>query len=126
MLTLRDFGLPAARKACRLLLDGGLRGDGGVNYGTWAKWQDRGETCVTGMVLSVLSYFEHDDTRLDSMAAYLLEQQMPDGGWNCRSPYGATHASVHTTISVLEGLRHYELHRKRKTSCRARGRAARP
>jgi len=39
---------------------------------------------------------------------------MPDGGWNCRRPYGATHASVHTTISVLEGLRQYELHRGRK------------
>jgi hypothetical protein len=26
---------------------------------------------------------------------------------------GATHASVHTTISALEGLRHYELHRGR-------------
>src|SRR5262249_57387084 len=25
-----------------------------------------------------------------------------------------THASVHTTISVLEGLRHYELQRRRK------------
>ncbi len=32
-------------------------------------------------------------------------------GWNCRRPQGATHASVHTTISVLEGLRLYELHR---------------
>ena len=39
---------------------------------------------------------------------------MPDGGWNCRRRFGATHASVHTTISVLEGLRHYELHRRRK------------
>jgi hypothetical protein len=36
---------------------------------------------------------------------------MPDGGWNCRRHDGATHASVHTTISVLEGLRFYELHR---------------
>jgi hypothetical protein len=39
---------------------------------------------------------------------------MDDGGWNCRRPYGATHASVHTTISVLEGLRHYEFHRARQ------------
>jgi hypothetical protein len=38
---------------------------------------------------------------------------MSDGGWNCRWPTGATHSSVHTTISVLEGLRHYELHRSR-------------
>jgi deoxyribonuclease V len=36
MLLLRDLGLPAtnrqARKACALLLDGGLQRDGGINY----------------------------------------------------------------------------------------------
>jgi hypothetical protein len=118
MLTLRDFGLPPSngqtKKACRLLLDGGMQPDGGVNYGTWAKWTKQSETCVTGMTLSLLSYFEFDDARLDTLAKHLLEQQMPDGGWNCRRPYGATHASVHTTISVLEGLRLYELYRGRR------------
>ncbi|MCI0389621.1 MAG: hypothetical protein MOB07_12790 [Acidobacteria bacterium] len=114
MLLLRDFGLPdtnrQARKACTLLLDKGLQRDGGINYG----WRGRSETCITGMVASILSYFKHDDDRLDILAEHLLEQQMPDGGWNCQRPYGATHASLHTTISVLEGLRHYELHRGRK------------
>jgi hypothetical protein len=118
MLLLRDFGLPnstrQARNACKLLLDGGLQRDGGINYGTWAKWTRRGETCVTGMVLSILSYFEYEDARLDTIASHLLEQQMPDGGWNCQRSSGATHASVHTTISVLEGLRHFQLHRGRE------------
>src|SRR5262249_48152174 len=75
----------------------------------------RSETCITGMVLSLLAYFGYDDSRLDAIADYLLEQQMPDGGWNCRRDHGATHASVHTTISVLEGLRLCELHRGHKT-----------
>jgi hypothetical protein len=114
MLMLRDFGLPAgarqARKACTLLLDGGLQRDGGINYG----WRGRSETCITGMVLSLLSYFEYEDDRVDTLAAHLLDQQMPDGGWNCMRDHGATHASVHTTISVLEGLRFYELQRPRK------------
>ena len=44
------------------------------------------------------------------IAMHLLEAQMADGGWNCRRPAGATHASMHTTISVLEGLRLLELH----------------
>jgi hypothetical protein len=66
------------------------------------------------MVLSILSHFECEDARLDTIANHLLEQQMPDGGWNCRLSAGATHASVHTTISVLEGLRYYELRRGRK------------
>jgi hypothetical protein len=108
MLLLRDFGLPAdnrqARKACELLINRGLQRDGGINYG----WRGRSETCITGMVLSVLSYFRYDDDRLDTIVEHLLEQQMPDGGWNCRRDLGATHASVHTTISVLEGLRLYE------------------
>ncbi len=117
MLLLRDFGLPPensqARKACGLLLDRGLQPDGGISYGTWAKWTRRGETCISGMVLSILSYFQYDDARLDTVAGHLLDEQMPDGGWNCRRPRGATHASVHTTISVLEGLHLYELHRGR-------------
>ena len=116
MLLLRDFGLSGsnrqARKACTLLLDQGLQKDGGIAYGWWSV----SETCVTGMVLSILSHFQHDDDRLDNLADHLLERQMPDGGWNCRLRYGATHASVHTTISVLEGLRLYEYHRRRKVA----------
>jgi hypothetical protein len=115
MLLLRDFGLAPpnrqARKACKLLLDEGLQPDGGLNYGTWGQWTRVSETCVTGMGLSILSYFKLADDRLDTIASHLLKQQMADGGWNCRSSRGATHASVHTTISVLEGLRFYELQR---------------
>jgi len=115
MLLLRDFGLPSGnrkmRKPCRLLLDRGLREDGGVDFGKWAQWTRRGETCVTGMVLSLLAYFEHDDARVDTIAAHLCTQQMPDGGWNCARSAGATHSSLNTTISVLEGLRLYELGR---------------
>jgi hypothetical protein len=113
MLTLRDFGLSPSsrtRKACRVLLDEGLQRDGGINYGIFKI----SETCVTGMVLSILSYFEYDDARLDTVAHHLLDQQMPDGGWNCRRRFGATHSSVNTTILALEGLRFYELHRRHR------------
>jgi hypothetical protein len=113
MLLLRDFGLPAnnqqAQRACTLLLDRGHQRDGGINFG-WTP----SETCITGLVLSILSHFAYEDDRLDIIADHLLERQMPDGGWNCRRRFGATHASVHTTINVLEGLRHYEEHRGRK------------
>ena len=125
MLLLRDFGLPAAnrqaQRACTLLLDEGLQRDGGINYG-WTP----SETCITGMVLSILCVFAYDDDRLDTLADHLLAQQMPDGGWNCRRRFGATHSSVHTTISALEGLRHYELNRRRKVGAvRAAQRRAR-
>jgi len=111
MLLLRDLGLPPdndrAKTACRLLLDGGIQKDGGINYG----WRGRSETCITGMVLSILAYFRHDDDRLETLVSHLLDEQMSDGGWNCRRWQGATHSSVHTTISVLEGIRFYGLHR---------------
>jgi hypothetical protein len=78
------------------------------------------------MVLSLLSHFEYDDPRLETIAQHLLEQQMPDGGWNCRRADGATHSSVNTTISVLEGLKLYELCRGHKvTEVRAAQRRAR-
>src|SRR5262249_17290544 len=112
MLMLRDFGLPPenreARKACRLLLEKGLQADRGINYPQKGKASLRSETCITGMDLSILAYFQYDDSRVEAIARHLLEQQMPDGGWNCRFAAGATHASVHTTISVLEGLHLYE------------------
>jgi hypothetical protein len=114
MLLLRDLGLtpsdPQANKACRLLLERGLQQDGGINFERW----DRSETCVSGMVLSILSYFQYDDHRLERVVDHLLKEQMEDGGWNCRRPDGATHASVHTTINVLEGLHLYESFRQWK------------
>jgi len=107
MLLLRDFGLTPtnsqARTACGLLLDRGLRDDGGINYAP----DSRSETCITGMVLSILSYFQLDDDRAGKVETHLRNAQMPDGGWNCRRV--ATHSSMNTTISVLEGLRLREL-----------------
>ena len=108
MLELRDMGLetrhPAALKACASLLEKGLMKDGGINYAV--RWR-RGETCITGMILSLLSHFEFDDARIERLIEYILGEQMEDGGWNCQRCRGATHASVHTTILVLEGLRDY-------------------
>ncbi len=103
------LGLPAdnaqALKACERLLARGLYHDGGINWFPSLKYS---ETCVTGMVLSILAHFRYPDPRLHTLAEHLLGQQMADGGWNCESYKGATHSSFHTTISVLEGLREYE------------------
>ncbi len=109
MLLLRRLGLPAqneqARISCHVLLDRGFYRDGGIKY--FASL-GHSETCVTGMVLSILAHFRYQDERLERLVRHLLERQMPDGGWNCQSYRGASHSSLHTTISVLEGLREYE------------------
>ena len=109
MLTLRRIGVPAdnqqVQKGCQLLLERGFYQDGGINY---FQSYEQSEACVTGMVLSVLSFFRYPDARKDDLADHLLGRQMPDGGWNCMDYRGDTHSSFHTTISVLEGLLEYQ------------------
>ena len=62
MLLLRDLGLPPhnrqAQKAFAHFLDRGFEHDGGIGFG-WG----RSETCVTGMVLSILSWFQMETIR---------------------------------------------------------------
>jgi hypothetical protein len=112
MLLLRRLGLDPnqsqAQQACHVLLDKGFYADGGINF---FRSYEYSETCVTGMVLSILAYFNYQDKRLAGLVEHLLGQQMADGGWNCESYKGASHSSFHTTISVLEGLREYEKRR---------------
>jgi hypothetical protein len=109
LLALRMLGLPAdnaqAHAGCKLLLEHGLFPDGGINFSHHAK---HSETCITGMVLSILSYFRYPDPRLETIVLHLLGQQMGDGGWNCESYKGATHSSFNTTLLVIEGLNLYE------------------
>jgi hypothetical protein len=105
VLLLRRLGLApsnvGAIAGCERLLDDATWVDGGVSY--WSG-QSLAERCVNGMVLSLVSYFDVRDPRVDGIAELLLTVGMPDGGWNCRDYLGATHSSFHTTISVLEGL----------------------
>ena len=110
MLTLRRLGLApdnsAAQIGCKQLLEGGFyEPDGGINFSASYKYS---ETCITGMVLSILAYFVFPDSRVHRLKDHLLTQQMPDGGWNCRSYLGDTHSSFHTTIAALEGLLIYQ------------------
>jgi hypothetical protein len=109
LLTLRRIGLspgnPQALKGCQLLLEKGFYRDGGINF---SPTFTHSETCITGMVLSLLAYFRYSDARVHDIVDHLLHQQMADDGWNCRSYRGDTHSSFHTTISVLEGLHEYE------------------
>jgi hypothetical protein len=64
-----------------------------------------GETCVTGMVLALSSYFRGADGT-DRQVDWLLDEQRADGGWNCET--SSSRSSFHTTISVLEGLLEHE------------------
>ncbi|MFN2197066.1 MAG: hypothetical protein ACK2UW_13190 [Anaerolineales bacterium] len=79
--------------------------DGGIlPIGTIKK----SDICINGMFLNYATYFGMDAGDLTSIVDLLLAEHMPDGGWNCHSNrQGAVHSSLHTTISVLEGIHEY-------------------
>jgi hypothetical protein len=88
-------GHPAALRGCARLWD----------------WQVRWrvpETCVVAMLIRITSYHGYPAPRLADLVAYLLDQQLDDGGWNCatRTDKGK-HSSFHTTIQALEALEAY-------------------
>ncbi len=70
----------------------------------------KSDVCVNGMFLNYAAYFGISEDHLKSIIDFLLTEWMGDGGFNCRSnTSGATHSSVHSTISVLEGIHEYDL-----------------
>jgi hypothetical protein len=106
LLDLKTIGLPQdnkqAQQSVSMVLDQPQGEHGGINL---AGSLTNSDICVNGMILSYSAYFLSGDERMKFIVDYLLESQMDDGGWNCRYlNAGTTHSSVHSTISVLEGL----------------------
>jgi hypothetical protein len=61
--------------------------------------------CITGMGLGILAQFRSHNNLFDDILDFLERRKIADGAWNCRYPrVQTTHSSMHTTISVLEGL----------------------
>ena len=109
LLELRNLGLsqdnPVARETMQLILSEEKGPDGGLNPSPDIKHSD---TCINGMALNYAAYFGGDERQLISVIDFLLVQQLADGGFNCRlNRSGARHSSVHTTLSVLEGIDQY-------------------
>ena len=107
LLLLRRFGIEPANRQCRrgcdVLVDGSQWFDDG-SVGPWNSRRSssrRTDTCVCGMFLGLLSYFDHDIELRHGLIGYLREQQKPDGGWNCMRSHVS---SVHSTLTTLEGL----------------------
>lgn len=109
LLLLKRLGLDHTNQQCQKgaqLLFQGLQEDGGINFAKNEKAQ--GETCITGMVFTLVNYFGLEDRRIRQIFEYIKKHQMPDGGWNCKYLVRkATHASFNTTMLVLEGLQAY-------------------
>lgn len=107
LLDLRNLNLcpdqPLVKESIEQVLHTSKAKDGGIQLGP--STSQRSDVCVNGMFLNYASYFNIAEKVLQSIVDSILHEIMPDGGFNCRTTRsGASHSSLHSTISVLEGL----------------------
>ena len=109
VLDLKNLGTSPENKAIREALLQVVRELKGRDGGIYPIGVDRkSDVCVNGMFLNYASYFGMRERELRSIVDFLIEEHMPDGGFNCKSNgKGAVHSSMHSTISVAEGIREY-------------------
>ena len=109
VLDLKNLGISPENKAIREALLQVVRELKGRDGGIYPIGVDRkSDVCVNGMFLNYASYFGMRERELRSIVDFLIEEHMPDGGFNCESNgKGAVHSSMHSTISVAEGIREY-------------------
>lgn len=100
-----DPGHPLIRESIDLISRTQKNADGGIGPCTAKGASD---ACISGVFLNYGSYFGEKETALRSVVDFLIDQHMEDGGFNCRlNRSGARHSSLHSTISVLEGIHQY-------------------
>jgi len=111
LLDLKNIGISPSIKevneALKIVLNENKAEDGGIKLGPSTSVHS--DVCVNGMFLNYASYFNVEEKRLAAVVDAILNEKMKDGGFNCRTTRsGATHSSLHTTISVLEGLHEFQ------------------
>ncbi len=110
LLDLKNLAISPKNKEIKQSIDqvlSKLKGpDGGVSpFGR----EKKSDVCLNGMFLNYSAYFLTNKDKLKSIVDFLLTEHMKDGGFNCYSnTIGAKHSSLHSTISVLEGILEYE------------------
>lgn len=110
LLDLKNLSISPENKEIKQTLAGIFKHEKGPDGGILPTGIDqKSDVCVNGMVLNYSSYFHVKEDFLKSVVDFLLSQKMKDGGFNCRSnKAGATHSSLHSTLSVLEGILEYK------------------
>jgi hypothetical protein len=111
LLDLRNLNLPSnnaiVQETIELVLQDGKADDGGIPLGP--STVQHSDVCANAMFLNYASYFKTAEKHLHSIIDSILQERMPDGGFNCRTTRtGATHSSLHTTLSVLEGFTQFQ------------------
>lgn len=111
LLDLRNLNLNPyngiVKETIDMIAETSIAEDGGIQLGPSTSIYT--DVCVNGMFLNYAAYFKTAEAKLNSVVDSILNQIMPDGGFNCRTTRsGATHSSLHTTLSVLEGFMAYK------------------
>lgn len=110
LLDLKNLGISSQNQAIRNAIDNILRNerapDGGIRpIGVYR----RSDMCINGMVMNYACYFKAAERFLTSIVDLMLKEQMSDGGFNCQKHHhGTHHSSVHTTLTVIEGILEYK------------------
>ena len=109
LLELRDLAVAHDHPVCVGEVAAAIKrhkgNDGGFNPTDSVEESD---VCMNGMFLAFGCYFGADEAGLQSIMDFVLRQRLDDGGFNCRANRsGARVSSVHSTISVIDGLSEY-------------------
>lgn len=108
LLDLKNIGTPKIESTTRIIRRLPLEEkgkDGGINP---AHGGARSDVCINGMFLNYACWFGVKEKDIESIIDYIIEERMLDGGFNCqKNRSGAVHSSLHSTISVLEGIHTY-------------------
>lgn len=95
----------SVQQTIQIVLKNERGSDGGINPSVTIEQSD---VCMTGMFLNVASYFRAGEQELAPIIDFILSQQLADGGFNCQfNRSGAVHSSLHSTLSVIEGISEY-------------------
>jgi hypothetical protein len=108
LMDLMHLGIPPATPSVRetvgIVFDDHIGEDGGIAFSRTSKTVRESDVCINGMALGFGAYFGMADHQLHSVIDNIMDRQMQDGGWNCMDAQGAVHSSLHSTVSILEGL----------------------
>ena len=109
ILDLKNLGISRNTLEVYRTLSNVLRELKGPDGGIYPIGTDKkSDVCVNGMFLNYAAYFGMEEKALCSIVDFLIAEHMADGGFNCNSnTKGAIHSSMHSTISVAEGIREY-------------------
>lgn len=92
---------PRIRRACDRFLSQNGMPDGGFACGVHRKRYS--EECLTGHMLHTLAAFGYaNEPRSLAARDWLLDRQLPDGGWNCRP--NQSHSSFISTLGAMKAF----------------------